>query len=87
MNFLLPLSIVLSLLLLEFVLLLLRKKRECKPKEQSKLNQLDNRSPCLEVEDCWCCEYNLSKEKKEEILKEFGDLYCGKSVESMLKNE
>ncbi len=41
----------------------------------------------MEVEDCWCCEYNLPKEKKEEILKEFRELCCGKSVESMLKNE
>jgi len=87
MNFFLPLSIVVFLLILEFVLLLLRRKRECKPKERSKLNQLDNRFTCMEVEDCWCCEYNLPKEKKEEILKEFSDLCCGKSIESMLRNK
>lgn len=87
MNYILLLSIVASLLLLELILQLIRKKKDGKLNNKPDRKKTERGSTCLEAEDCWCCEYNLSKEKKEEILKEFGDLHCGGSVGSMLKNE
>lgn len=87
MNYLWLLSVVLSLLIFEGILLFLKKKKTRKLKENPVKDGVFEKSTCLEKEDCWCCEYNLSKEKKEKLLEEFEDLRCGKSVGAMLKNE
>ena len=87
MNFLMLLIIAVSLLVLEFVFLILRRKKDRKLNINPDHREIDKKSPCQVVEDCWCYEYNLSKEKKEQLLEEFEDLHCGKSVESVLKNK
>lgn len=87
MNYILLCSIVASLLLLEFILLLMKRKKARKQDPELERKPMNKGSNCLELEDCWCCKYNLSGEEKKKMLKEFETLHCGKSVESMLKNK
>lgn len=87
MNYILLCSIVAFLLFLELLFLVLKFRKARKLNDTAAEKETDKGSTCQEIEDCWCCEYNLSKEKKEQIMKEFDALQCGKSVESMLQNK
>jgi len=75
------------ILLLGLVLLLIKKIGNLKLKEKSKPNNTGEESTCKKVENCWCVEYDLTKEKKQVVLKELGDQYCGKTVRSIVNNE
>ncbi|GEM_PF-5539367 len=87
MNYLWLLCIAASLIVLELTLLFFKRYKDRKLKDKSVRKELDKGSHCQEREDCWCCKYKLSNEKKEEILKEFDELCCGKSIESIVNNK
>lgn len=36
--------------------------------------------------NCWCSEYDLSKEQKIEIFEKYGDQYCGEKPSTIIKN-
>jgi len=36
--------------------------------------------------NCWCSEYDLSKEQKIEIFEKYGDQYCGKKPSTIIKD-
>ncbi len=84
-----PLILILSaasLFLVEFMLLFLKKTKDSKPVEKSNPGGIHEESTCIEAENCWCMEYDLTKEKKETILKELGDQNCGKTISSIVAN-
>jgi hypothetical protein len=86
MSILLLALIVASLLVLFCVLPLLKYKKDLIEKKEINRNDIHEEQICKKIETCWCSEYNLGEEKKEKVLKEFGDHNCGKSVSSIIGN-
>lgn len=63
-----------------------KKTKDFKEIEETNSDNIHKESVCKKIEACWCSEYDLDEDKKEKVLKEFGDHNCGKTVTSIIDN-
>ena len=84
MAYLLIIALV-GFLLLPISFLNLHKKRlNTRLFEEIKKKDIDRKSKCKKIENCWCTEYDCDEENIGEVLKEYGDHNCGKTINSIL---
>ena len=76
-----------GLLILRTIFIILQEKRlNTRLFEEIKKKDIDRKSMCKKLENCWCIEYDCDEEKVDQVLKEYGNHHCGKTANSILNS-
>ena len=86
MVYLLITAFVGLIILYNFFINLKEKKLNAKLFEEIIKKDIDRRSKCKKIENCWCTEYDCDEENIGDVLKEYGDHNCGKTINSILNS-
>ena len=86
MSILLIIAFVGLLILLNFFINLKEKRLNIKLSEEVIKKDIDRKSTCKKIEHCWCTKYDFDEEKVGQVLKEYGNHHCGKTVNSILNS-
>jgi len=54
--------------------------------EETIKKEIDRKSKCKKIENCWCTKYDCDEEEVGQALKKYGKHHCGKSVNFILKS-
>ena len=86
MSILFIIAFVGLVILFNFFIHLKEKRLNRKLFEEVIKKDIDRKSTCKKIENCWCTKYDFDEEKVGQVLKEYGNHHCSKTVNSILNS-